>query len=229
MVRRETRRMNEQEAAVLRKTAEWAPGVSVGGTVRSVAVSMACLIALALVAYGAVRWRPPAIVGGMAGGVLLVAGIICTYIIIASIQSHVHWSRHQREHQQRDVPVIQAALRDATVNAMVVRATAVATIQQFEDEGDGFIFDVGDGQLLFLKGQQYWPIDDTMPWPNTEFEIVRTAVGDRWIGIFCSGEGLEPATVLQSAECSEEVVWGDHEDLLHVPMAEFLQSIRAGV
>jgi hypothetical protein len=187
---------------------------------------MACIIALGLMAYVVALWTPPAIVAGSIGGILLVAGIVCTYIMIASIQSHVHWSRLGREHHRRDAPEIQAALRDATVNVLAVRATAVATIEPFEDEGDGFIFDVGDGQVLFLKGQDYQPADDTIPWPNTEFEIVRSTVGNRWIGLFCGGAPLTPAIVLQSSDCNEDV-WGPHEDVIDASLEEFVRSIRA--
>ena len=227
MVRRETRQMNEKEAAALRASLEWTPGVTVRGTTRLVAIVMACLVVLAAMAYGVYRWTPPVIVGGAIGGILLVAAIICAYVLIAAIRGHLHGSRIGREFQQRDVPAIHAALRDATVQVTGVQARAVATIEQFEDEGDGFIFDVGDGQLLFLKGQDYRPVDDAMAWPNSEFEIVRSTVGDRWIGIFCSGKQLQPTTVLQSSECKEEISWATREDVIAAPMTEFLRSIRA--
>jgi hypothetical protein len=221
--------MNEQEAEVLEDAAEWTPPVTIRGTAKWITLSLACLLVLGLLAYGVSRWTLPVIVLGAIGAIVLVAGIICTYIIIASIQGHVRWSRVGRDFRQRDVPEIRAALQTATVQVTTVRATAVATIEQFEDEGHGFIFDVGDGQLLFLKGQEYRPVDDAMPWPNTEFEIVRSTVGDRWIGIFCTGAALAPTTVLQSSDCKEEIIWAIREDVITAPMDEFLRSIRVGI
>jgi hypothetical protein len=40
-------------------------------------------------------------------------------------------------------------------------ATDAVTIEEYEDEGAGFIFDVGNGQLFFLNGQQYPARRDT--------------------------------------------------------------------
>jgi hypothetical protein len=42
-----------------------------------------------------------------------------------------------------------------------VLATDAVTIEEYEDEGAGFIFDVGNGQLFFLNGQQYPARRDT--------------------------------------------------------------------
>jgi hypothetical protein len=219
--------MNEKEAAVLRAAAQWVPAVSPHGTAKWVAIWTASLFVLALLGYGLAAMAPPAIVGGLVGGALLVAGLSCMGLVYMQISSHIRWRRHARDHAERAVPSIQAALRDATVNVTSVHATAVATIEQFEDEGDGFIFDVGDGQLLFLKGQEYRPDDDAMPWPNSDFEIIRSTVGDRWIGIFCSGAPLEPTSVLQSSECKHEIVWAHREDVVDATMDDFIRSIRA--
>lgn len=227
MVRRETRQMNDNEAAVLKATAEWTPRVTVRGTVTWVAVWTACLMMVGSMAYGLTRWTPPAIVGGLLGSLLGFAGILCLFFIYSLISGYIHWTHHGRDFRQHDVPAIHAALRDGTVHLIAVRATAVVTIQQFEDEGAGFIFDVGDGQVLFLKGQDYQPADDAMPWPNTEFEIVRSAVGNRWIGIFCSGAPLTPITILRNAECNQDINSADHEDIVDASMEEFVRSIRA--
>ena len=226
MVRRETRQMNEREAAVLQAAAGWAPDVTLRGTVKWLAIWTACLIALGVMAYGLSLWTAPPIVVDLLGTVLGAAGILSLFLIFTLIRGYIHWSRVGREFRQTDVPAIQAALRDATVQVTSVRATAVATIEQFEDEGDGFIFDVGNGQLLVLKGQRYWPVAETMPWPNSEFEIVRSTVGNRWIGIFCSGNLLKPITTLRSSDCKDGVIWSDREDVVNVSMEEFVRSIR---
>lgn len=228
MVRRETRQMNEREAAVLRAAAEWEPGVPLRGTVKWIAIWVACLVALGLIAYGLLLWTPPLIeVGSVLGGVLLVAAIVCTYAIITLLLSHIRWARGAQQFRRTALPAIQAALRDGTVQSITVRATAAATIEQSEDEGDAFIFDIGNGQLLVLNGQEYDPVDDTTPWPNSEFEIVRSTVGNRWIGLFCSRPALKPTTVLQSSDCKEEIIWGHREDVVTASMKEFIRSIRA--
>ena len=227
MVRRETRPMNAREAAALRAAAEWASPVSMLGTLKWVAIWTAGLFVSGLLANGLAAMTAPAIVGSVGFSLLGFAAILCLYFIVDLIRSHIRWSHQWRDYQQREVPEIQAALNDATVDVMAVRATAVATIEQFEDEGDGFIFDIGNGQLLILKGQEYRPDDDAAPWPNTEFEIVRSAVGNRWIGIFCTGAPLTPTLVLQSSECKHDVIGAQREDVVNASMEAFIRSIRA--
>ena len=54
------------------------------------------------------------------------------------------------------------------------RPMAVIHIQQYEDEGDHYIFDVGENTLFFFGGQDYPP---SKSFPNTECELVRTEGG----------------------------------------------------
>ena len=227
MVRRETRPINEKEIAALKAAGERASPVSLSATVKWVAIWTAALFVSGLLATGLAAMTPPEIVGSVGFTVLGFAGILCLYFIVELIRSHIRWSHHERDFQQREVPEIQAALKEASVNVTTVRATDVAMIEQVEDEGDGFIFDVGNGQLLFLKGQEYWPADDAMPWPNSDFEIVRSAAGNRWIGIFCTGTALTPTTVLKGSECKHDIMWAHHEDVVTASMQEFVRSLRA--
>jgi hypothetical protein len=225
--------MSEREARILQAHVERAPTVTLRGTAKWVSVWIAGLVLLGLIGYGLASLEPWLNAGGLLGGLVMVAGalcilagVLCVGAICMLISSHLGWSRFEREFRRRDVPEIRAALRDATVRVTRVRATSVVTIEEYEDEGAGFIFDVENGQLLFLKGQGYWPAEEAMAWPNSEFEIVRTAVGDRWVGIFCHGAPLTPTQVLQSAECKEDIVWAEREDVVEASMDEFVRSIR---
>ena len=106
-------------------------------------------------------------------------------------------------------------------------AKAVIELEEFVDEGGGYIFDIGDGQVLFLKGQQYFPVNDEMPWPNTSFEIVRTNPGNRWVGIFCYGGELPPIRTIETSECNEDVVWAEHEEIADGDLESFAKSLLA--
>src|SRR3954465_9190104 len=76
-------------------------------------------------------------------------------------------------HQARNSAELTRALEDGRVTVKRVSAVAVIEIEPLEDEGTGYVFDLGDGRVLFLKGQEYVPTEDGYdPWPNTDFELV---------------------------------------------------------
>ena len=167
----------------------------------------------------------PGIVVGLIMGALLIVGIIFLYIFSRAPGSTVHWSRQQKEFLEHRLPAFQKALEDGRVQVKRVTANAVAEIRASEDEGSGYLFDVGDGRILFLKGQRFDPDPDGAPWPNTEFEIVRTAQGGHWIGLFAYGKELEPGRVIETSDCRDEIVWQDREELLEEGLNNFVDSI----
>jgi hypothetical protein len=63
-----------------------------------------------------------------------------------------------------------------------------------------------------------------MPWPNTQFEIVRTVVGNHLVGVFCQGEKLEPRRVIAMEECQDDIVWADREELVDGDLEQFANS-----
>ena len=227
MLKTETREIAQRERNILEAAVrEDVPTVTALGTGKWVLVWTGGLCLLGLLTYGLVSLSPGPIVGTLLAGFLVMAAIGCLYAIIALISGYVHLSRVGRDFQHHDVPEIRKALADGMVRAISVEATAVVTIEEYEDEGAGFVFDVGDGKLLFLKGQQYWPAEEGMAWPNSNFEIVRTVVGNRWVGIFCHGAPLEPVEVLQAAECREDLVWAECEETAEASVGDFTRSIR---
>ena len=120
---------------------------------------------------------------------------------------------------------MKKALENGRVSIKKVKSNRVIEIEEYEDEGAGYIFDIGNGKILFLKGQRFFPADESMEWPNSEFEIVRTVHGNLWIGIFCYGKGLEPAQVIPTSKCKQDIVWADREDLLNGNVDDFAHSI----
>ena len=227
MLKTGTRQIARQERNILEAAVgDGAPTVTGFGTVKWVLVWTGGLCLLGLPTYGLVSLSPGPIVGTLLAAPLVMAAILCLYAIIALISGHFHLSRVGRDFQRNDVPEIRKALADGTVRAISVEAAAVVTIEECEDEGAGFVFDVGDGKLLFVKGQQYWPAEEGMAWPNSSFEIVRTVVGNRWVGIFCHGAPLEPVEVLQTAECREDLVWAECEETVEASLGDFTRSIR---
>lgn len=108
-----------------------------------------------------------------------------------------------------------------------VVASAVVVIVPIEiDEGTGYLYDIGEGKLLFLAGQQYFPIreEEDSLWPTDAFEVVRMSQGDYWIGIFCSGQLLEPRRVVPASEWREDFVFEHCEDVIEAKLDEYVAS-----
>ena len=226
MYREFTRTMNDRERAVLEEMLEGGTSpVTLAGTIRWIAVCVAglgsCGLATALLIWLEVH----PILGGAVGGVIAVVGIIFLYGIIQGITSHFDWRRYHQEFVRDVIPIIREGLSDGRVHVKSIAATSVIEIREYEDEGSGYIYCVGNGRLLFLKGQAYYPHEDDIPWPNTEFEIVRTVFDDFWVGLFCHGVELTPERILEMDECRDHIVWEDREELIEGELMEYTQSL----
>ena len=225
-----TRSMNAQERALLEElAANTEPPVNLAGTAKWVSLWTSGIVLCAIIGTALIAMAVNPVSGGIIGGLLAVVAIICLYAIIMLIGGHRHWSRIHRDFTIHLIPQIHKALEDGNVFVKKVSANAVIEIVEFEDEGSGFIYDVGDGRILFLKGQRFYPVDEDMRWPNSEFEIVRTVHGDMWVGIFCFGVELAPVRELETSECIDDIVWADCEEVLDGDIEQFARSItKAG-
>ena len=184
----------------LKWTAIWTVGL----------VSLIGLVVLIL----AFLTRINAVLAGVVAAIPILAAIICLYCLIVVISGHLHWRRVFRDFNRNTVPLLKRSLERGEVRARRVVASSVIEIEEFEDEGSGYIFAIGGGRSLLLKGQQYSPIEESMPWPASEFELVRSADGDVWIGLFSKGALLEPMKTVPMEQCTPDFVWSEREDVL---------------
>ena len=116
-------------------------------------------------------------------------------------------------------------LQDGRVVVKRVHAVAVVEIEPLEDEGTGYVFDLGDGRVLFIKGPYYEPSDEEAPWPNTDFEIVRAATGDLIFDVRCHGTALPPVRVVRKDEVDGQKGWDEREEVLPMSMDEAVRTI----
>jgi hypothetical protein len=218
--------MNEEERALLTdRVANRESPITVEGTIKWVVLWFGGLVLCGFVLSLLFSAGVNPFIGGVVGGVVGCVAIICLYAIIMLIGGHRRWSRLHREFVRDEIPKIQKALEVGAVFVKKVSASAVITIIEFEDEGSGYIYDVGDGRILFLKGQRFYPVNDSMSWPNSEFEIVTTVHGDIWIGIFCSGHELIPVREFETSDCVDELLWAEREDILDGEIEQFARSL----
>lgn len=222
-----TRSINTKEKELLQERAKHTePSVTALGTTKWlvlwVLVMILCVsVVMELVSNESLN----SILTGIINSVFGIGAILSLYAIIQLISSYFHWSKHHREFINNEIPNIQSALNDEHVFVKHVEACDVIEILEYEDEGIGYIFDVGDNKTFFLKGQDYYSSSDDKPWPNSKFEIVSTVVGNQWIGIFCSGEALNPVKEIPSSDCKEDIVWRHREELVDNNIKDFTQSI----
>lgn len=190
------------------------------GTVRNHVVGLAVSVVLvvALLAAAGPRYRGLAV--ALAGG-----GLFFVVEIRKAFAERAELRRRQTAHQAQRRPVLARALQDGRVAVKRVRAVAVVKIEPMEDEGTGYLFDLGDGRVLALKGAHYSPFDGEAELPNSEFDIVRLATDGTLIGVYCRGEALTPLRVIGSDEYDAEEWWSEREEVLNMSLDEAVQSV----
>lgn len=232
MIEELTRTMNDDERSLI---TSWVtnvrPLVTLRDTVKWCLIWSAGLICCALLIAYMMRFELSpaggAILGVIVIGPVAIFGIVCLCALFLMWSSYFHWSGIHRKFMRYDLPEIRQALLTGMVSVRKIKTTSVIELAEFEDEGSGYVFDIGDGKVLFLKGQQYFPVNEEMPWPSTEFEIVHTYPGDRWVGIFCHGEKLVPVQTVELSVCREDVVWDEREEVAEGDPESFVKSLMA--
>ena len=173
-----------------------------------VAVGILILSCIALLFDGKPGW--PALIGAVLAGVTFVACIIagyCAYAVVAGYRRTVYYAAN---FAQKTAPQIRAALQDGRTSVCRVTSVGVIVIEEFEDEGSAFIYDLGDGTCLYLRGEGYYL--DNVPgtsWPVRQFDLVRAAANDLWLGVFNRERRLEPELEVSMEEMPREYAWGD--------------------
>jgi hypothetical protein len=194
-------------------------------TIKWVFVALGAIGLLVLLATGLILVKPNPVVGGLFGGVLATAGILCLYVTIAGISSYFRWGRETRRFQEHTVPLVEATLQEGKVLSKDVTATAVIEIAECEDEGSAYIFAIEDNRSLLLKGQRFVPAHEDMPWPAAAFSIVRSRDAKLWIGVFSTGPALDPIQSLSMDRCTEEFCWSESEDLVEGRPEDVLRRV----
>jgi hypothetical protein len=85
------------------------------------------------------------------------------------------WSvRSDGAGRQRTVGELESALRRNEADVYEVRSRAVAEVDEHEDEGALYAFDLGDGRLVWIAGQDFYAdrrfpcLEFTLTYPLTE-------------------------------------------------------------
>ncbi|MHB0961139.1 MAG: hypothetical protein ACYC1V_32560, partial [Pirellulaceae bacterium] len=200
--------------------------VTVASTAKWALIWFVLLLFLGTLAAGVVALQAPhPVLGGIGGGILFTAAVVCLYGLIAVITSFVHWRRVYRDVTKETARAICMILEDGRVLSKEVTASEVYEIEEYEDEGPGYIFDVGGGTSLLLKGQKYEPEEDEMPWPASSFSLVRSVEGTLWVGLFSTGQTLCPSRKFKMEDCTDTFAWSEREEVLNSTPEEVLMGL----
>ncbi len=107
--------------------------------------------------------------------------------------------RKETEHLPAMVSSMESALRRDEAESFDIVAEAYAEFEEVEDEGACYAFDLGDGRMVFLAGQQFYP---SARFPSLDFSVVYPldedgGSPDMWIEK--RGPSAEPARVVPAA------------------------------
>lgn len=224
MIQEFVREMSAEERSSLERAIRFEPPGNwrytlraIGRGARWLGLSGALLLMIGLAAA-------PLVSGGITVA-LSAVGLFMLYDFITALAEQRRLRRRRESFAPQALRKLARILEDGRVTVKRVRALAVVEIQPIEDEGMGYVFDLGDGRVLFLKGQDFDTPDDEAPWPNTEFEIVRTVVEGRMLGLHCHGTALPPLRVIPAADVDPQKGWDEREEVLHMTMDEAVRTV----
>jgi hypothetical protein len=172
-------------------------------------LGIVALVGLAAWLDGKPHW-----VGALGTVLAILIVIVCVaagcgaWIKIASYRADVFYAT---QFIQQTSPQIRAALENGRASVCRVTAVAVIVIEEYleEDMGSGYLYDLGDGTSFYLRGHEYDLDEGAGFFVPRQFEIVRTAENDLWLGIFHVDGRLEPELQVSMKEMPQEYVWHD--------------------
>ena len=91
------------------------------------------------------------------GALVIAAGILCILLF-------ERWRSTAAIKRQ-----LQEVLRSGTAQVVRVRSSAYAEFAELADLGPMYVFEVGDGKLFVVRGQEYY---ETEAFPSLDFELV---------------------------------------------------------
>ena len=142
--------------------------------------------------------------------VLLVAGIPVS-ILLSKLESGLGygayfficvvclfwaWEAINTKQDRKQLSNIEATIARNEAQVVHCQSNRMVSFEEIEDEGADYCFQVEDGRLLFISGQEFY---ETTRFPNTDFELVTAFGSDRHpvlFHIYCQGQKLKPLRVI---------------------------------
>ena len=157
MLQKLQRPLNENERRCLSRPLDTVPRiVTLSGTFRWFALWAGTLaICFFLFAKGLFRSGGPSGLWVVVIPIVVIVGILSFYFAYMVVSGYFRWSGYARRFARDSVPRIRAALEDGDASVCSVRSDRAVVIEEYEDDGSAYIYDLGHGTSLYLRGQEY--------------------------------------------------------------------------
>ena len=225
MIQEYVREMTAEERASFQHSIRATPTTLPPIRPTTMALVAAAALTVVVAAWIGIRGLVP---GGVAAA-LAAVGLLGLYDFIKACAADRRMLARRVSFVAESERALARVLADGRVTVKRVRAVAVVEMEPIEDEGTGYLFDLGDGRVLFLKGQFYSPSEDEEgydpPWPNTEFEIVRTVAEGRMLDLTCHGQALAPVRIIRGDDLDPESAWAEREEVLDLTLDQAVKTV----
>lgn len=134
--------------------------------------------------------------------------IVAVWGVIAAGVGGWTWRQESRSWRAR-VAQVESALRAGRVHEVRIAAHACAELEEVEDEGACYAFDTGDGSIVFVTGQEFYP---SGRFPSSDFSLVHLlGEAGRLVDfrLEIHGRPLAPARTIQ-AGVKRRLRWPEH-------------------
>jgi hypothetical protein len=165
-------------------------------------------------------------IGGYVGVLVLGAGL-AGYHLVSTARANARQRRNHAVWTTQQAGELARVLEDGRAVVTRVRAATVVRIDPGEDEGTGYLFDLGGSRVLVMKGDDYFvdEDEDEARWPNTDFEVVRAAADRRILDMRLHGAALSPARIRRDGEYDVERWWNLPAGVLEMSLDDAVRSI----
>ena len=130
-----------------------------------------------------------------------------------------------RNQFRRKITGLAAGLAHNRARAARVQSTRVVSFDEIEDEGACYAFDVGDGQVLFVLGQEFYESED---FPNTDFSLIDVFAPGQTVGdllFLKDGQRLEPERRI-SSDLKRQLSIPDHLTIDRMSLEDLESRLR---
>ncbi len=155
-----------------------------------------------------------------------IGSIFTFYAAYSCFRAWRETSAAGRRFAESIVPRLHTALAAGRASVVSIEARSVIEITEEEDEGSAWLFALDDGNTLYLRGGDYFPADEEMPWPAKRFMIVRAAVNDQWIGLFSKGPELERELSVMAHEMPDDFTWAEEPKSESILAGSPMENLR---
>lgn len=135
-------------------------------------------------------------------------GIVAVWGVIAAVVGTWTWRQEAGSWRAR-VAQLESARRADRVHEVRIAADACVELEEVEDEGACYAFDTGDGSIVFVAGQEFYPAGS---FPSSDFSLVHVLEEAGRLVDFrleIHGRPLAPARTIQ-AGVKRRLRWPEH-------------------